>query len=120
MSRPLLLSLLFLSLFTSCSGKPLMIIPSSSPLAAGVRGTVPASGSNCQYSLLGLVPLTGPPNTQVALSRAKAEANVEVLTDITVDNTSRYWILFSNSCVHVRGLGVTRQAEYLAQRSIPQ
>ena len=96
-----------------CSGMPSTIIPSTSPIPAGVRGTIPAFGSDCQYNLLGILPLNFSPNTQAALDSAKEDADVDVLTDVTVDYGGSYFILFSNNCVRVRGKGVPR--EVLAQ-----
>jgi hypothetical protein len=108
-----LLILLFLAtfaLFTSgCSSKPSSLVASTSPLPPGVRGTIPARGSDCQYHLLGLVPITFSPDSQNALAKAKRNAEVEVLTDVTIDHTSGYYILFSNNCVRVSGLGVRNE-----------
>lgn len=95
-------------LLCGCAGQPSSMIASTSPLPPNVRGTVPASGDDCQYSFLGLIPLTASPNTQGALNEAKHDADSDVLTDVTVDHTSGYYLLFSNHCVHVRGLGVPR------------
>lgn len=93
-------------LISACAGKPSSIITATSPLPPGVRGTVPASGSDCQYHLLGLIPITSSPNTQSALSEAKEDCSCDVLTDVTVDENSFWVILWSGRCVHVRGLGV--------------
>ena len=106
---------------TGCMGSRAPgIIASTSPLAPGVRGTVPASGSDCQTFFLGLIPLTSSPNTQAALEDAKTSASAAVLTDVTVDENSFYWILMSHRCVRVRGLGVveatTAQASNLDDR----
>ena len=93
----------------ACAGQPSSIITSTSPLPAGVRGSVPASGSNCQYSFLGLIPITRAPNTQEALADAKEDSGCDVLTDVTVDESSFYAILFSARCIYVRGLGVSKK-----------
>lgn len=104
------LSVLFLSLFMfGCVGRPTSIIPSTSPLPPHIRGDIETEGSDCQYRLLGLLPVTGAPNTQDALSEAKEDADVDVLTDVTVDHTGSYYILYGTSCVYVRGLGVSRE-----------
>ncbi len=95
-------------LFSACSSQPSSIIPSTSPLPPGVRGTIPAKGSDCQFRLLGIIPLSGSPDTSEALQEAKDSADVDVLTDVTVDYGGTYLILFSNRCVRVTGLGVPR------------
>lgn len=98
------------SLTVGCSGSQGPgLISSTSPLAPGVRGTIPASGSDCQTFFLGLIPITTSPNTQEALNDAKKSAHASVLTDVTVDENSFYWILFSHRCVRVRGLGVVEE-----------
>lgn len=104
-------TLLFaLAIFIGCSGRPATMLASTSPLPAGVRGTIPTKGSDCQYRLLGLIPITTSPSTQSALEEAKEDAEVDVLTDVTVDENWGYYILFSNNCVRVQGLGVERSA----------
>jgi|GEM_PF-1729377 len=99
---PLLLTI------TACASKPSSMIASTSPLPAGVRGSIPARGSDCQFHLLGLIPVTSSPDTQNALTKAKRSADVDVLTDVTVDHNAGYYLLFSNNCVRVRGEGVPR------------
>lgn len=94
--------------FVGCASRPSSIITSTSPLPAGVRGTIPASGSDCQYHFLGIIPLGTSPSTANALESAKEDAEVDVLTDVTVDHNVGYYILFSNRCVRVEGLGVPR------------
>lgn len=90
----------------ACSGSNRGLIPSTSPLPDGVHGTIATEGDNCQYRLLGILPLSMPPNTQAALAEAKTSSGTEVLTDVTIDETSAWYLLFSNRCVHVRGMGV--------------
>ena len=103
------LSLTVLTLAASgCASMPIAIAPSSSPLAPGIRGTIPTYGSNCQFYFLGVIPLTQSIDTQAALRQAKERAKVDVLTDVTVDFGGGYFILFSNNCVRVQGLGVPR------------
>lgn len=95
-------------LMTGCSNMPTTMLASTSPIPAGVRGTIPAFGSDCQYYLLGLIPITPSVDSQAALDDAKEDADVDVLTDVTVDHGGGYYILFSNLCVRVRGKGVER------------
>ena len=103
-----ILALFLAFFFTACSSQPSSIIPSTSPLPPGVRGTIPARGSDCQLHFLGIIPLSSSPDTSVALQEAKESADVDVLTDVTVDYGGTYLILFSSRCVRVTGLGVPR------------
>ena len=91
---------------TGCGTIPIAIAPSTSPLAAGERGTVPAYGDDCQFFLLGVIPISPSFSTQHALDEAKESADAEVLTDVTVDFAGAYYVLFSNNCVRVEGKGV--------------
>ena len=106
--RRLCKALLCCLIVSGCAGLPIAIAPSSSPVAPGVRGTVPAYGSNCQFYLLGLIPVTQSLDTQAALEDAKESANADVLTDVTVDFAGGYYVFFSNNCVRVQGKGVPR------------
>jgi hypothetical protein len=105
---PTILVLLMTLGLQGCASKPSSIITSTSPLPPGVRGTIPARGSDCQYYLLGILPITTSPSSSAALEDAKRDANVDVLTDVTVDHNAGYYILFGNQCVRVDGMGVPR------------
>jgi hypothetical protein len=94
-----------------CAGMPVALAPSTSPVAPGTRGTIPAFGSDCQFYLLGVIPVTHSTSTQVALDKAKQMSNSDVLTDVTVDFVGGYYILFSNNCVRVQGRGIPRGAD---------
>ena len=95
-------------LLSSCSAAPSSLIAATSPVPPGVRGTIPTAGSDCQYSLLGVIPLSGSPNSQIALNKAKESADVDVLTDVTIDEDAGFFLLFSNHCVRIEGKGVPR------------
>lgn len=109
---------LILFMLAGCSSKPSSIIASTSPLPPGVRGTIPTRASDCQFHLLGLIPLTTSPDTSDALDAAKRKIDVDVLTDVTVDYNGGYYILFSNNCVRVSGLGVPRGRVYPYERDL--
>ena len=102
----ILLTVLTLFLAGCFSSQAPTVMTSTSPVPIGTRGTIPAYGSDCQYFLLGLLPITFSPNTTAALDEAKRDAGCKVLTDVTIDDGSFYWLLFSTQCVRVRGLGV--------------
>jgi len=92
----------------SCSSAPTTLVASTSPLPPGIRGTLPAYGSDCQYHFLGFIPISSSANTQAALDDAKDDVDVDVLTDVTVDHGGGYYILLSTHCVRVRGKGVPK------------
>ena len=103
---------------------PSSIIPSTSPLPPHMRGTIETTASNCQYRLLGIIPVTASPNSQEALSEAKRNIDVDVLTDVTIDHNAGYYIFWSDRCVRVSGMGVHRdriksdsRANYESDRS---
>jgi hypothetical protein len=95
-----------LTLFCGCTTRPVALVPSSAPADPSVRGTIPAFGDSCQWSLLGLFPLGPYASTQSALQEAKDDARTDLLTDVTIDESFVYFVLFSQSCVHVEGKGV--------------
>jgi len=98
-----------LAFVSGCSSSPTTMVASTSPLPPGVRGVRPAYGSDCQYSFLGFIPVSGSPNTQAALDDAKDDADADVLTDVTIDHGGGYYILLSTDCVRVRGKGVPKE-----------
>jgi hypothetical protein len=107
--KNLFCGIFLLGLCACSSGLPTTMLASTSPIPAGIRGTIPTSGSSCQYFLLGLIPMSFAPDTQDTLEDAKVSADVDVLTDVTVDHGGGYYILFSNLCSRVRGKGVPRE-----------
>ncbi len=100
-----------------CGTIPVAIAPSTSPLGSGERGTVPAYGDDCQFFLLGIIPISPSFSTQHALDEAKESADAEVLTDVTVDFAGAYYLLFSNNCVRVEGKGVPIKERHAGAKS---
>lgn len=110
--------LLFASLcilMCSCASVPTSLSASTSPIQDGLRGTIETRGKDCQYSFL-FFPITPENSTFLALKRAKERADVDVMTDVTVDYRASTWILLSRTCVIVQGMGVTRDAIREAER----
>lgn len=95
-----------LLLIFGCQSHPVSLVPLTSPLAPGTKGTIPAAGSSCQWSVLGLIPLSGVPTTAEALEEAEENAHVESMTDVTIDETYRWFVLMSRVCISVEGMGV--------------
>ncbi len=85
------------------------IAASNIPLEPGSYTTLGrAVGGDCQYELLGLIPLSNGNQTHSALEDALADIpNTSALIQITSDTYSQYWILWSNTCTQVYGTAVT-------------
>jgi hypothetical protein len=62
-------------------------------------------GKACIYHLLGLIPLTGfVPNVEEAMDRAMEQTpEGNILTDVVVYEDFLYAVLFSQTCVRVKG-----------------
>jgi len=69
------------------------------PIKRGVEG------SSCIYFLLGLIPVNGiVPNVEEAMDRAMEKTpEGNILTDVAVYSDVVYAILFSSSCLRVKG-----------------
>jgi len=85
------------------------IAPSNIPLEPGsYRELGKVVGGDCQYSLLGIIPLTGGNQTHSALEDALNDIpNTSALVQITSDTYNQYWILWSNNCTQIHATAVT-------------
>lgn len=104
------LMILALGLFlTACSHTSGGIASSTIPLSPdGYRVLGEVDGSDCGYSLLGLIPLTGGNETHSALQDAlEQRPKAEALIEVTSDTYFQYWVLWSNTCTQVKGRAVT-------------
>ncbi len=67
-----------------------------------------AKGTDCQYKLLGIIPISSGNETHTALESALTDIpNTTALVQITSDTYSEYWILWSNHCTQVHATAVT-------------
>jgi hypothetical protein len=105
-----LAALLGLSLLAGCQHNPGGIAPSTIPLDPGGYTVVKTGvlGSDCQVSLLGIVPITDGNQTHQAIADALAQApGATALVDVTSDAYSAWFVLWSQTCTEVRGTAVT-------------
>ncbi|NOR80707.1 MAG: hypothetical protein GQ529_07730 [Methyloprofundus sp.] len=109
MLRKILTTLALGSTLIGCSHVSGGIAPSNIPLEPGsYRILGKAVGGDCQYQLLGLIPISGGNETHSALEDALTDIpNTTALVQITSDTYSQYWILWSNTCTQVHGTAVT-------------
>ena len=109
MLRKTLITLALSSTLMACAHTSGGIAASSVPLEPGsYRILGAAKGGDCQYKLLGIIPISGGNETHSALDDALSDIpNTTALIQITSDTYSQYWILWSNVCTQVYGTAVT-------------
>ena len=109
MLRKILTTHALSSTLIGCSHISGGIAASNIPLEPGsYRILGEAVGGDCQYKLLGIIPLSGGNETHSALEDALTDIpNTPALVQITSDTYSQYWILWSNTCTQVLGTTVT-------------
>lgn len=111
MLRILLLILVGCSL-ANCTRAPLQLVASTQPIeperarAADARAT----GFSCGMSLFGLFPLEEASLAR-AVDNAKASAKADTLVEVSIEVSSRWLLLVTETCVHVSGRG-TRAPRY--------
>jgi hypothetical protein len=106
-SASLLLAMLLIGL--GCAHYPGGIAPSTIPLEPGGYTVLKSNvvGSDCQVSLLGILPFSGGNTTDEAIADALRQApGATALVNVTSDAYSQYWILWSNTCTEARGAAV--------------
>ena len=109
MLRKILATLALGSTLIGCSHTSGGIAASNIPLEPGsYRILGEAKGGDCQYKLLGIIPISGGNQTYSALEDALTDVpNTTALVQISSDTYSQYWILWSNHCTQVHGTAVT-------------
>ena len=109
MLRKTLITLALSSTLMACAHTSGGIAASNIPLEPGsYRILGQAKGGDCQYKLLGIIPLSGGNQTHSALDDALTNIpDTTALIQITSDTYSQYWILWSNTCTQVYGTAVT-------------
>lgn len=108
MLRKLFITLALSSTLIGCAHTSGGIASSTIPLEAGsyrILGEV--KGGDCQYKILGIIPVSGGNETHSALEDALSEIpDTTALIQVSSDTYSQYWILWSNHCTQVYGTAV--------------
>ena len=109
MLRKLLITLALSSTLIGCAHTSGGIASSTIPLAPdSYRILGRAKGGDCQYKILGLIPVTGGNETHSALDDALTDIpDTTALIQVSSDTYNQYWILWSNHCTQVYGTAVT-------------
>ncbi|MGE3977900.1 MAG: hypothetical protein AB7F94_09975 [Nitrospira sp.] len=95
-------------LIAGCASNAGGISASTKPLApGGYTELKEVSGDNCQYYILGLMPITRTNKLRLAMADALSEAKgADALIKVTVDNSYQWWILWVTACTQVHGTAV--------------
>lgn len=107
MLDPRVLLVVALTALLGCSHMAGGVAPSNIPINGPYNELGPAKGTDCQYRLLGILPISGSNNTSQALQDAEASvAGANALIDIGVDSWTHNWILWTSHCTEVRATAV--------------
>jgi hypothetical protein len=84
------------------------VAPSNVPLAQGGYTVIgPAYGDDCQWALLGLLPLSGGNETRRAVEQAIAETpGTDALVNVSADTFTQFWIILTRHCTEVHATAV--------------
>lgn len=95
-------------LMSGCAAHSGGVSASTKPLApGGYTELKEVSGDDCQYYILGLVPLSTTNKLKNAIADAMGQANgADALIKVTVDNHYQWWVLWTTACTRVHATAV--------------
>lgn len=93
---------------SGCSHYSGGIAASTTPLAVGSYQTLgQVEGSDCVYSLLGIIPLSDGNETRKAIQDAISQKEgATALIEVTSDTYAQSYIIFGRTCTQVYGVAV--------------
>lgn len=94
-------------LMTGCIHSAVAMSASTRPLEQnGYRELKPVSGTDCLWSLFGLIPFTSGNTLQGATVAAIEAGGGDALIQVTADTFYQHYIIVSRSCTQVDGIAV--------------
>jgi len=95
-------------LLAGCAAHSGGVSASTKPLApGGYTELKEVSGDDCQYYILGLVPLSTTNKLKNAVADALGQAKgADALIKVTVDNSYQWWVLWTTACTKVHATAV--------------
>lgn len=105
-----LLFVIAMSALAGCTWtRPHQIAASTTPLPnANYTVLAPAAGSSCETHLLGFLRLGTAATLQDAIDEALQESKGEALVDVTSDFSHTNLLVFTTSCVKVKGKAIKK------------
>jgi len=102
-----LLPVIAISMLSACIYRPGGIAPSNIPLdGRSYRVVGETSSTDSAIRLFGIIPVSGSNSIREALDAAIRRRSADALIDITVENYTQFWILFTRSVTAVRGTAI--------------
>ena len=108
MLKKILITFTLLLGLSGCTHYSGGIAASTTPLTAGAYQTLgEVEGSDCVYSLLGMIPLSSGNETRKAIQDAISQKEgATALIEVTSDTYSQFYILYGRTCTQVYGTAV--------------
>lgn len=101
------LSLVALLGSAGCLHAPGGVAASNIPLAPDGYSVIgKASGTDCLWSLLGILPVTSGNKTSNALEEALSDRNADALIQVTADAFTQHFLIVARTCTEVEGIAV--------------
>jgi hypothetical protein len=93
-----------LFIVSGCARNAGGIAPSTTPINGRAYDIIgPAEGSDVRVTLLGILPVSDGNDTREAVANAIKSSGGDALINVTVENVSRYWILWATNQTQVFG-----------------
>ena len=106
-------------LFVGCACIPGGIAASNTPLHAKPYTIIgETEGSDSQYAILGIIPITSVNSLRRAVKDAKGNCGADALVDITVDCNMQWWVLFTRTVTEVYAKGIRFKGAWEGDKEI--
>lgn len=106
-------------LFAGCACIPGGIAASNTPLHAKPYTIIgETEGSDSQYAILGLIPVTSVNSLKRAVKNAKGNCGADALVDITVDCNMQWWVLFTRTVTEVYAKGIRFKGAWEGDKAV--
>ncbi len=115
----LLLVIIMSAMLAGCASYPGGIAASNTPLHAKSYNVIgPTSAADSRFAILGLIPVTKGNSTRDAIKKAKENVGADALIEITVENCTQFFILFTRTLTQVDAVGIRFKDKWEGDKDI--